>query len=917
VALPNAGDLLTGRFRLLGVLGSGGSGVVWAAHDEQLGQRVAIKLIFPHLLTELARARLRREVNAARQPHPHFVTVYDLHEADGLAFLSMELVEGPTLRQHLLDRGHLDPAEVIEIGRQVASALAHLHAAGLVHRDVKPGNVLLSRAGGGVTWSNLNVPGSGVRGPESGPPHLADDSRAGDAAVVKLCDLGLVRPLAPGSTLTESAMVVGTPAYMAPEQGLGADLTGRTDVYALGITLYECLTGQIPLQGESAVATLVRRQKTRVPRVRATCPSCPVLLDRLLDRMLDPDPRQRPNATEVERTLASGHLRFRFPVKQLVTLAATAALVAAGWIGWDWFRIPRTVRVDVVGHEVRGVDDRGRTTWTYAPAAPIRQVENADLDGDGRAETIVASFVEDSNWEFTPAPSRVTILNNEGRILDSKDPNDVVSRWPYAFSKHLVALFKLADLDGDGRPEVLVQCRHTTYYPSALLVFWPGVRRWEVALVHSGHLQDVTVVPGSRPSRLVFTALNNPLGMVSVVGELTIEQLGQAGRAKAMIAGASLQSPDLSCEDLAWVGWSWYLPFGSDATLDSLLALPDGTIEVRWANAPYRIDAAGNPLFGPNARRDLAVERKLFLRELGLLQPTKRELGGGSVIELHHRIRKECGVLLAEPAYSQVLALATARALAREGDFGGATRLLEDERGRPLNQDIELQLVQFYAIRGDISRAVAVLMELSARDLRSRLFDTARSLLVVGIEGHDSDAVDSAIRWLVHPTASTPRNPDLESALRVRVDLWWNQIADADLRVRSSSFAPEGAALACLARWRRGLAVPEDLVEMANLQRQWPDARTEAQLASAAVLLGLGRDKEAGHLLDEIVDSLAWSARLQFDQKQLLDLALSMRAEATRHTGGVAMNRDDCLHLRTFSPGLLPSVVAAAACSQQ
>ncbi|MGV8041261.1 MAG: serine/threonine-protein kinase [Thermoanaerobaculaceae bacterium] len=337
MALPNAGDLLAGRFRLLGVLGSGGSGIVWAAHDEKLGQRVAIKLIYPHLLNEMTGARLRREVTAARQPHPHAVTVYDLHEADGLGFLSMELVEGPTLRQRLQDRGRLDPPEVTAIGRQVAAALAHLHASGLVHRDVKPGNILLSRAGAGAARTSRSGLASGVNVLRPDP---AGDHRPGETVVVKLCDLGLVRPLAAGSTLTESSMVVGTPAYMAPEQGIGADLTGRTDVYALGITLYECLTGQVPLQGESAVATLVQRQKTHVPRVRTLCPGCPPLLDRLLDRMLDPDPRRRPAAAEVERTLASGHLRFRLPVKQLVTLAAAAALVATGWLGWSWLRTP-------------------------------------------------------------------------------------------------------------------------------------------------------------------------------------------------------------------------------------------------------------------------------------------------------------------------------------------------------------------------------------------------------------------------------------------------------------------------------------------------------------------------------------------------------------------------------------------------
>jgi serine/threonine-protein kinase len=127
----------------------------------------------------------------------------------------------------LAERERLSVEETVELGAQVAKALAHLHGNGLVHRDVKPGNVLLSSDG-----------------------------------QIKLCDLGLARPIARGTTVTETAMVVGTPAYMAPEQATAIELTAATDIYALGLTLYKCLTGEVPLEGDTAVETLMRRPST-------------------------------------------------------------------------------------------------------------------------------------------------------------------------------------------------------------------------------------------------------------------------------------------------------------------------------------------------------------------------------------------------------------------------------------------------------------------------------------------------------------------------------------------------------------------------------------------------------------------------------------------------------------------------------
>ena len=339
VPLPEPGTVLAERFVIEAVLGRGGTGVVYVARDRRLNQRVAIKLLHPDLVNDVSRERLRREVQAARHGHANVVTVYDLHDDGGpMPFLSMELVEGRSLAHVLAqERSRLGIEETIAIGRQIAAALDHLHAHGLVHRDVKPSNILVTADG-----------------------------------TAKLCDLGLVRLLERGETLTATAMTVGTPAYMAPEQGSGGDLTPAADVYALGLTLYECLTGKVPHAGESAIDTLVRRQKARPPALRRDDPACPRWLDRLLARMLEPRPADRPSAIAVARAIETRRVRRRISARATATVAAVIVLAAGGVLGWRALAARETVRVEVVGAEVHGVDARGGPDLARGACWPCR-----------------------------------------------------------------------------------------------------------------------------------------------------------------------------------------------------------------------------------------------------------------------------------------------------------------------------------------------------------------------------------------------------------------------------------------------------------------------------------------------------------------------------------------------------------------
>src|SRR5215475_2675571 len=225
---------------------------VWVADDPVLSRRVAVKILRADLAAdEGTRARFRHEaIAAARLSHPNIVSTYDTGDDDGIAYIVMELVEGPTLR-HLIDQqGGLPVGDVIRIGKQVAEALDAAHRAGLVHRDVKPANVLV---------------------PASGP--------------VKVTDFGIAKA-AGGDDLTRTGTVMGTARYLAPEQVNGHGTDARTDVYGLGLLLFEMCTGHTPFGGDTEVATAMARLTTVAPSIRAERRDIPAELDDLVHRCL-------------------------------------------------------------------------------------------------------------------------------------------------------------------------------------------------------------------------------------------------------------------------------------------------------------------------------------------------------------------------------------------------------------------------------------------------------------------------------------------------------------------------------------------------------------------------------------------------------------------------------------------------------
>lgn len=220
-----AGTLLAGRYRLERLIGSGGMAQVWESTDDVLGRKVAVKVLHPHLAADEAFVRRFQQeaMAAARLSHPGIVAVYDTVSDRGHQAIVMELLDATTLRRLLDEQSPLDADTTVRIAVRLLDALEHAHANGVVHRDVKPSNILLCR-----------------------------DGR------VKIADFGIAK--ADDQTeLTREGALVGTATYLAPEQLTNERVTGRTDLYSLAIVMYECLTGQVPFRGDTGAATALAR----------------------------------------------------------------------------------------------------------------------------------------------------------------------------------------------------------------------------------------------------------------------------------------------------------------------------------------------------------------------------------------------------------------------------------------------------------------------------------------------------------------------------------------------------------------------------------------------------------------------------------------------------------------------------------
>ncbi|HZR91151.1 MAG TPA: Stk1 family PASTA domain-containing Ser/Thr kinase [Gaiellaceae bacterium] len=290
--------VLDGRYRVVSKLGSGGMASVYLAEDQELGRRVAIKLLDErHAQDEQFVERFRREAeSAAGLSHPNVVSIYDRGEAEGTYYIAMEFLEGKTLKELLVSRGPTPVRVAIDYTRQILSALDFAHRHGIVHRDIKPHNVV-----------------------------VAPDGR------LKVTDFGIAR--SGSSQVTEAGSIIGTAQYLSPEQAKGAPVHPSSDLYSVGIVLYEMLTGAVPFTGETALEIAMKHLSTvpEPPSLRRPpgLGDVPHALDQVVLRALAKDPAERyQSARDMDADLA--RVAQGLPVSTETETAATAVLAGAG-----------------------------------------------------------------------------------------------------------------------------------------------------------------------------------------------------------------------------------------------------------------------------------------------------------------------------------------------------------------------------------------------------------------------------------------------------------------------------------------------------------------------------------------------------------------------------------------------------------
>lgn len=491
------GTLIAGRYEIAGLLGRGGYSAVYRAHDRDLKADIALKIIRPERLSAATESRLRREVTVARAAQSrHLVRVFDLGSDGGVVFLTMELIDGESLRQKMLREGRLQVTEAVEIATQMLRGLEALHGLKTIHRDVKPENVLLAADG-----------------------------------TVKLADFGLARGLdADQSRATIDGSVIGTADYLSPEQALGHPLDERTDLYSAGVVLFEMLTGELPFVRESSLGSMIARIGKRARAVRSVRRDVPYWLATIVSRLLDPAPDRRYcSAAEARAALERRHVDLRMLAPRMRTSIAALILIVAV-----------SAAVFVI---------HGRTQLRFARLAPDGNRGIVAIGNDGASlwrrdgvEPEIGNRYALVRVHQNERPVIATVLAKPGEISLSKmtvlsflDPDtgktvrqvrlpDASESFPRDAKRYWMATISAADVDGDGIDEVFVGYSHVPEAPYFTVLYEPSIDRSRILFQAVGHhhFAGLHDVDGDGRPEALFVGINNAFDWINTLAAVRI-----------------------------------------------------------------------------------------------------------------------------------------------------------------------------------------------------------------------------------------------------------------------------------------------------------------------------------------------------------------------------------------------------------
>ena len=585
--LPPAA-VIGGRYEILELLGRGGYATVYRARDRELKRDIALKILRPERVTASTMSRLRREVNIAREAlSAHLVRVFDLGADGETVFLTMELIEGESLRQRLNRHGRLEIAAAVDVAVQMLRGLEALHAKKAIHRDVKPENVMIAADG-----------------------------------TVKLGDFGLVRGLdGEESHATMIGGFVGTADYVSPEQALGLPADERTDLYATGVLLFEMLTGELPFVRHSSLGSILARVRMRARAVRSLRRDVPYWLAGVIARLLERRPARRyRTAREVAAALAAHRIALRSWLPRARTIIVAAVLIVAVIVGIRLktsHRQTRFVRLDQHGEQgIVAIGRDGETLWRRDDVDFEIAKNRWALVRVRRNEPPLLATVLAPRGEFHL--EKVLTLSflspDTGRVVKQVSLPDGAVDVNLASRRYWPCKFTSIDIDGDGVDELLITYIHLPEAPSFTILYEPLLDRSRVLYQAVGHylFAGLRDVDGDGRPDVLLLGINNAFDWINALTAVRITPwISDPAPANDVIT----RSPDLAERppDEANTLWHALLPrFSYPGTVQPLLAnAKDRNIIV---NVPERYVAVTPEGFLAGERSALAPRQRNAFR---------------------------------------------------------------------------------------------------------------------------------------------------------------------------------------------------------------------------------------------------------------------------------------------------------------
>lgn len=842
------------RFAVEECLGVGGFAVVYRAFDRELKRSIALKVLKsssrdPRLVA------LRREVAVARDVAcPHLARVFDFDTDAELSFLTMELAEGGSLKAELR-RGPLSIERSVALTAEILIGLEALHAHGIVHRDVKPGNVLLDASG-----------------------HA------------KLADFGLAVSLEPDglTRLTSEAAFVGTVEYLAPEQFRGSPIDGRSDLYSLGVTLFEMLAGRSPQPAGTRLETVVGHLQRAAPDVRALRPEVPRWLAAFVARLLEKEPSNRYSsageALSRLRERRTGVVRWQWRKHRMAIVGSAVALAFATVLAvWTYATRPRFSHLIEDGQRgIAAVDEKGRVLWRLPGVEPgiSRCATLARIEKGNRRVIALIPFT------ISEMPSRAA------RTLTFRDPEsgDLLgemeldeSRLPFreVVPRFVPGPIGAADVDGDGIDELFVGFSHMIKAPSFVVMFEPASRRFSLVFQALGHYCPVGVHRLDGKPELLLLGINNRMGWVNAMAAVKLEiRKGMAGDRE--VAGMAFP-PDLAFDsrfDPSALLWYSLLPPGRIPShlgfTGRVVDFDDEkqTLSIQYEDGPFQtLRFDGSPVSLPpdedGSRRAASDDAYRALREGERLRtagvPEKAAAILATAVEAANRAE--------DARLAEVAERWRGRALIQAGglpEADAALATLFDRAESPSN--VAWDAARAFHLAGDLSRAArwyekGLQFDAGAKSGRQKHYYLLGLIVALGEAGQWSEARAAVATFL--GSAGDPTTGELAkqfvnwragwpvdaSGLLPMVPNLIDQLKSWHLEIRRAA----------------GLPVSPLLVELDTALSRADDSKGELLSLRGALLADLGRRDEAIAALQQAIGAFALDAgtdpAARFDRK--------------------------------------------------